>query len=486
MSRNRIIAIIAILAVLAGLFTASRIRSTRKLVKSAEQIQKEVGLPVDTSVVQVGNIEDTVPVTGTITALDTTTLSPKIMGKVVYVAAREGDFVRKGQVMVQLDPTDAQAALRQALAGLEAAHAGLSQARTTATVTDVQSNSAIQQAKAALVAAQANLQKIRKGARSQERMIAENQVATAKANLNNAQANLKRYKQLFAQGAVAQAQLDVYQTQYDVALAQYNSAKENLSLVEEGARREDVRAAETQVTQAREALRAAKANAGQTLIRREDIKNAQAGVSQAEAQIAIAKEQVKNTSIRSSIDGYVSKRMTEPGQTATVGVPLMEVVNVKIVYLQADVSETVLAKVKPGQAVGVSVDAYQNETFIGKVHKIYPTASTTTRNFSVRVSIPNPGSKLKPGMFGRGSIVTSANTNVVLIPQDAIEERDGKTVVFTLKGNTAKMHTIVKGLSNSQFVEAVPPSDISAGDVVITAGHENLQDGAKVEAQGQK
>ncbi len=312
--------------------------------------------------------------------------------------------MRRGQVVAQLDRSDYLAQLRQAEAGLQSAQARLSQAQTGYNVTTVQSSAAIEQAKAGLAAAQANYEKIKNGARSQERMIAENQVATAKANLDNAQANLKRYKQLYQQGAVAQAQLDVYQTQYDVAQAQYNSAKQNMSLVEEGARSEDVRAAQTQVTQAKEALKTAQANAGQNAIRQEDIKNARAGVAQAEAQVALAKEQLDNTNIISPIDGIVSNRMAEPGQMALTSVPLIEVVDLSTVYFQAGVSETVLSKIHPGQVVMVSVDAYPSAGFTGTVQKIYPTASANTREFSVRVHIPNPKHELRPGMFARGSV----------------------------------------------------------------------------------
>lgn len=484
MSKNRAIAIALIAVLFLAIFGIARERSKKKVVKSTAEIQKEMGVPVDTAMVQVGSIEDTIPVTGDIKALDTVSLSSKVPGKVVAVTVREGDPVRRGQVVVQLDRTDAEANLRQALAGLESAQARLSQARTNAAVTDVQSDAAIRQAQAGLTAAEANLQKVRTGARSQERLIAESGVATAKANLDNAQANLRRYKRLYEQGAVAQAQLDVAQTQYEVALAQYNSAKQNLSLVEEGARTEDVRAAETQVTQARETLRTARANAGQNALRQEDIKSAKAGVSQASAQVAIAEEQLNDTVIRSSTDGIVSSRMTEPGQTVSPGIPLMEVVNVGTVFFLADVSETVLAKVRPGQTVSVRVDAYPSESFIGKVQKIYPSATTTTRNFGVRIHVPNPESKLRPGMFARGSIISGANTGAILVPQDAIEERSGRQYVFTLEGSIVQIHEVNKGLSNPEFVEALPPTDIAAGDVVVTAGHEYLQDGSKVYKRG--
>ncbi|HOP79862.1 MAG TPA: efflux RND transporter periplasmic adaptor subunit, partial [Armatimonadota bacterium] len=480
MSRGKIIAFLLIAVVFFGLLGMAKVRGIKKETKTTDQIHAEVGKPIQTSRIELGGIEDTIEVTGDITALQTVTLSPKISGKVSYVTVREGDIVRAGQVIVQLDRSDAEANLRQATAGLESAQARLSQARTSASVTEVQSTAGIRQAEAALAAAEANLQKIKKGARSQERMIAENQVATAKANLNNADANLKRYKQLYQQGAVAKAQLDVYQTQYDVALAQYNSAMQNLSLVEEGARTEDVRAAETQVTQAREGLRAAKANAAQNALRQEDIKNAMAGVSQAKAQVALAQEQLNNTVITSPIDGVVSKRMTEPGQMATPGMPLMEVVSLSTVFFQANVSETVLAKVKPGQPVHVKVDAYPGQTFVGKVEKLYPTASTGTRNFSVRIQVPNPESQLKPGMFASGSIVTGGSKAAVLVPQDAVEDRAGRSIVFTVEENKVKMHTITKGLSNTQFVEVLMPTELEAGDMVVTSGNEYLEDGDKV------
>lgn len=480
MSKNRLIAIVLMAVLFAALFAVASMRNIRKESKTTAQIQEEMGIPVQTATVQMGSIEDTIPVTGDLTALDTVVLSSKIPGKVASVSVREGDAVRSGQPVVQLDRSDAEASLRQARAGLESARARLSQARTNASVTDVQSSAAIRQAKAALTAAEANLQKIRKGARSQERMMAESSVATAKANLDNAQANLRRMKQLFNEGAIAEAQLDVAQTQYDVALAQYNSAKQNLSLVEEGARTEDVRAAETQVTQAREALRTAQANAAQIALRREDIKAAMAGVSQAEAQVAIAREQLSNTVVRSPISGIVSERLTEVGETVSPGVPLMNVVNLGSVYFQADVSETVLAKVNIGQAASVAVDAYPGQTFVGKVQKINPSASVKTRNFSVRVGIPNPDSKLKPGMFARGSIITGVNTSALLVPKDAVEERNGRQYVFVINDGSVDMREINTGLSNAEFIEVLRPSNLATGEVIVTAGSEYLQDDSKV------
>jgi RND family efflux transporter MFP subunit len=489
MKRSTFVAIIMIAVVAVGMFAMGKIRSKKKITQTTAQIQQEVGVPVQTALVEVGSIASTIPVTGGINALDSVTLSPKIAGKVASVTVREGDTVRRGQVIVQIDPSDAIDNVRQAQAGLQAANARLSQARTSVGVTEVQSGAAIQQAKAGLTAAEANYEKVKSGARTQERMMAENQVSTAKATLGNAQANLKRYKQLFTQGAIAASQLDTFQTQYDIALAQYNSAKANLSMVQEGARTQDVQSALQAVNQAKDALVSAKANASQTSLRKEDVKSAQAGIAQAQAQVRLAQEQLANTSVRSSVDGIVAKRMVDPGQSVAPTQPLATLVDVKTVYFEAQVSETVLSQVRPGQTVDVKVDAYPKNTFIGKVAKINPMAATDTRNFGVRIHIPNVDGKLRPGMFARGSVITGGANGAVLVPQDAVEDRNGVEIVFTInkdeKGKTrVKKHAIIKGLTNTQFVELTPPSDIRVGDTVVTSGHESLDDNTLVLVKG--
>ena len=85
-----------------------------------------MGVPVQTASMQIGSIEDTVSVTGDLAALDSAILSAKILGRVVYVSAREGEIVKKGQIIIQVDKTDANAMLRQAEDGLRSAHARLS------------------------------------------------------------------------------------------------------------------------------------------------------------------------------------------------------------------------------------------------------------------------------------------------------------------------------------------------------------------------
>jgi RND family efflux transporter MFP subunit len=522
--RAVVVPLVVALLVAGALYGAARARQSRqpKPKPTRAEIQTQTGVPVEVGSVRRTDVVETVEVTGSISALSVVTLSAKVPGKVAYVAVRPGDPVSAGQVVVRLDDSDAVSSVRQAesslsqamtavrtaRAGVEVAKAALqqaearrSQAETALRIQETQSSTGVEQAKAALASAQARLEMLRKGAREQERLSAQNAVAQAKANMDNAASNLRRIQQLFKEGAVAESQLDQAQTQYEVARAAYNTAVQQASLVQEGPRTEEIRQAEAAVAQAEEALRMAQAAAAQTEVRREDVRTARAGVvqaranllqaqdqvnraedgvRQAKAALAIARENLANMSIASPISGWVSKRMTEPGQVANPGVPLMEIVDLGTVYFEAKVSETEIGKVRVGQPVSVSVDAYSGETFRGTVARIYPSASTSERSFGVRVTIPNPGQRLRPGMFARGKIEVARHRNLLVVPVESLVERGGETMVFKVVGNTAKAVVVnTKGETDS-LVKLAEPCELEEGDKVVVSGQSGLEDGSRV------
>jgi RND family efflux transporter MFP subunit len=446
--------------------------------KQPKQPPTNEGINVRTSFARTGDMASVIEVSGDIKALKSTVLSAKIGGRIVSVPYREGDYVCAGTVVVQQDTSDLNDQVRQAEAALLAAKARLSQAITTASLSDTQTEAQISQAKAALEAARANYELIRKGARSQEIATAENAVASAKANYENAKTNLERMRALFAEGALSKQQLDLAQMQYDVAHAQYESAKQQLSLIKAGAREEQIEAAEKQVKQAEEALRIAKANRAQKALRHEDIKAAKAAVAQAEAALAFARQQVINASITTPISGTISKRMAEPGQMATPGVPLIEVVALNTVYFEAEVSEIEIAKVKVGQPVTVTVDALPGKKFHGKVFKILPTADTQSRHFAVRIAIPNSKGEIKPGMFARGSIEIARHKNTVIIPKDALIVNGEGRAVYVVVNSTAKFKPITTGFESREEIEVL--SGIKPNDEIVIVGQDKLSDGVKV------
>jgi RND family efflux transporter MFP subunit len=478
--KKAIIALVIIVVALAAFTALSAKRSQKKIVPTQAQIRATAGLPVSVGAITKGDVEDITAVTGDIAALTSVSLASKTTSRVIDVAVREGDAVSAGQALIRLDPSDATSQVNAAEAGLLAARARLSQAQTAAASQETQSSAAIAQAKSGLDIAQSHLAVVKQGARTQERLVAQNAVDSAKANLANASSNYKRYKGLAEQGAISAQQLDTYKTQNDVAKAQYDSAVQQLSLIKEGARPEDIEAAESQVKQAREGLRTAKANASQVAIRREDIKNARAGVAQAQAALAKERSAYDDTLLRTTTSGIVSYRAVEPGQTAQFGSTLMTVVNLGTVYFQANVSERVIDKIKVNQPVSVSVDALRGKQFVGRISKIFPVASTASRNFMVRILVPNPGKDLRPGMFARGDIAVGVHNNKLLAPNDAIDERHGDNFVFVLEGKTVKMVPVQIGVTGLNATEILEPTSLKPGDRVVMAGRQGLQDKSKV------
>lgn len=477
-----IIAVIIILAV-GGLILRSHILRPKAPPPTTQQIWVASGIPVETSTIVRGDMEQTVETTGDITALNTASLSAKIAGRVRAVFVREGDQVSIGQTVAVLDQDDPMSNLQTAEASLASAVARLSQAKTNATVTKIETNSAIEQAQAMLNSAKSKLEVVKKPTRTQDRMVAENKVASTKADLDNAQANYQRNYSLVKEGAIAPSAFDVIKAQYLVAKANYKTAQDQLNMIVEGGRTEDISAAQSQVDVAREQLRAAKANASQNMLRQEDIKSAAAGVEQAKAAVAMAKQQLENTYIKSSISGQVATRTVDPGQVVSPGQSMITVVNLGSIYFKGDISEKQLGNVATGQRVRVLIDAFPGVPFEGKVVEMYPAGSTTSRNFSVRIAILGATQKIKPGMFARGNIVTDILHNTLLVPKDAIDERKGTQSVFTLSSNnTVKRHIVEVIRENRDFVEIQMPTDLKSGDVVATQGRQNLQDGAKVQA----
>lgn len=484
---------IVLIVVIAALYLSGTMRPKTPPVVTQTSLQQDAGIPVRTAEVRVQDVTDGLEVTGQLAANSVTNLSTKIAGKVEYVAAREGDTVHRGQLVIQLDASDAKEQLAQALAGMQQARAGVktaqakvTQAKTAARVGDVQNAASIRQAKAGVASAEARLHELQSGARSQERIQAQNAVDIAKANLEKARTDYNRYNSLLQQGAVAQAVVDSYKTALDVAQSSYNNSVQALSLVQEGARTEDIRAAEATLQQARQTLVSAEANAETSINRQADVRAAVAGLATAQAQVAsanaaigIARQNVANFKIYAPRTGSVIARNVEPGQYAQPGNSLLTIVDLDTVYLQANVSETDVARVKAGMPVNAVVDAYPNRIFSGRVESIVASADQASRIFITKVSIPNPDHALKPNMFARASIVTGRTTDAMVVPKVAVVNHEGKTTVVRMKDGAADVVPVTTGLTTGNDIVVKSPA-LHDGDKVIVSGQESLEAGDQV------
>jgi len=489
---------------LAGLATVP-LSCSRPEASVKNGLQATGGAAVSVQPARTGDISKTVSVTGSLVALNDVVVGPRTGGKVVAVHVREGDPVSAGQIVAVMDETDYRAQVDSARAALEAALTRERQARIMADqarnqlqqaelnldVTDRSTSAGLAVAKAALDSAEQSLAVIRQGARQQERQQAEQQVRAAKANLDKLAADLKRMRELHKDQAVSTSQLDQVQAAYEAAEAQYRTAQEALSLIKEGARREDIRRAELAVEQAREGLKKAEADRRMVDIRKNDVANARAALRSAEegvqaavqatrqarAALRLAENALNNAYVRSPISGFVAARLAEPGQQVGAGVPILRLVAPGSVYFQAGVPESEYADLRVGQKVVVTVDALPGERFDGRVSKVYPVASSAARSFTVRVDFP-ADSRLRPQMFARGVITVGTHKDTVLVPKDAVlfGDDNGQARLFVV-GSDKRAHErrVQPGYMDPAQVEIL--SGVKPGEKVIVAGQNALRDG---------
>jgi Cu(I)/Ag(I) efflux system membrane fusion protein len=166
--------------------------------------------------------------------------------------------------------------------------------------------------------------------------------------------------------------------------------------------------------------------------------------------------------------GIVLKREALPGKYVEPGTTLYEVADLSIVWISADIYESEVASVKLDQPISVSFAAYPGETFRGKMAYIYPTLNQEARTVRVRFELPNPGLKLKPGMYGNVTLQTDA-AKALVVPKEAVLETGLRQLVFIYRGHGRYEQTLVKlGRRNQDNVEVM--EGLKEGDrIVISA-----------------
>ena len=295
--------------------------------------------------------------TGTIEATEVDIRS-EASGKILTLHFDEGDWVKKRDVIAEID------------------HVKL----------DIE----LARAKAQLAEVEAQLTLLIKGLRDKEVERARETLLESKVLLKDTKREYKRIQKLYDEGVVDLGTRDKSEAAYETAQKRHEIAKKNFEIAAEGSRKEEI--------QAGEALKEA-----------------------AEAQVKLIEEQIADTTVMIPIDGVISERYVELGEFMSVGSLIATVIDLKHVWVMAYVSEKNLGKVKLGQQGKVMVDSFPDKEFIGKVTYISPEAEFTPKNiqtkeervklvFGVKIEVDNPDQELKPGMPADAVIVTGKGT----------------------------------------------------------------------------
>jgi HlyD family secretion protein len=264
--------------------------------------------PAKFAIVQRETLTLAVREVGTIEPLVKVAVKSKVAGRIMAIRVQEGDFVRKGQVIAIIDPTELERQVNQVKAELAAAEARWRQALTNLQIQETLLRQQWEQAHADLIAAQANFEKLMAGARPEEIEAAEASVRKAKSQLEAAQKELERQKQLYESRAIA----------YQQAEAELKIAEANLQKLLSGARPEEVAAAEADLKRAQAVLEEARQN----LERQKQIVEQGLARKQAEAELQSAKANLENA--KANLErkrtlyekGFVSKQELDSAEAA--------------------------------------------------------------------------------------------------------------------------------------------------------------------------
>jgi HlyD family secretion protein len=451
---------------------------------------------------------------GSVLPGQTVNLSPKSSGRVAAVFVEQGDLVKQGQKIAQMENADIRAQLLQSQANLRSAQANLSKSQNGTRPEE------ITQAKARVDSAQASFDKSQNGNRPEEIAQARAKVERAKADLqlsqsnapqdlsqaktqetaakakqNLAQIKLKRFQQLFRDGAVSRDRLDEatadYQTntaslseaqqkvrqvaskaQQDIAQRQASlaEAEQNLKQQLAGSRKEDTAKLAADLRQSQSAYDQSKKGS-----RSEEIAQLKAAVEAAEAQVLSSQVQMRESVIVAPFDGIITQRYASVGAFVTPTTTASkegQATSTSVVAIARDlevkvkVPEVDIGKVLVGQKVEVGADAYPDGKFLGTVRIVAPEAvvEQNVTAFEVRVSIDNdPTQKLKSGMNVNVSFVGKSAPAALMVPTVAIVRNKGKDgVLIPGKDNQPEFREIELGFSvrdKTQILKGIQSGD---------------------------
>ena len=296
-------------------------------------------------------------------------ISARINGHVVAVDVENNEFVKKGTVLVRIDPTDYQVALEHAQANYAMAMARAQASNVGVPITSVNSSSGISSAQAQVEQAQAAI-----AAAQKEHLAAQARVKQTEANYARAKSDLARYAQLVKKDEVSEQQYD-----HAVQTAEADSAAVTAAQSAAAAAEQNVALAQAQWAQAQAGLRASQTGPQRVRVSRAEAQAAEAAVKTAKAALDQAQLNVAYTTVRAPADGIVGKKSVEPGQNIGVGQALMAIVPVEGLYVTANYKETELKDMRPGDPATIHVDAY-NRDYQGHVLNI---AGATGERFSL-------------------------------------------------------------------------------------------------------
>lgn len=243
---------------------------------------------------------------------------------------------------------------------------------------------------------------------------------------------------------------------------------------------------------ARNALDRARTSFERGLLSQAGLEDAEARHSAAASQVTVARAQLASTQARldelsvtlsdttvvSPVDGFVGRRNLDPGAFAGGNTVVLSVVDIGIVRMVANLVEKDFRRVQAGAQARVEVDAFPGEQFTGHVSRVAPVFDPATRTATMEIEVPNPGFRLKPGMYARVRLTAERRPDALTVARAAIVDIQGRRGVYVVEDDVARFREVQTGITDNDRVEIA--SGLTEGARVVTTGALAIRDGERI------
>ena len=427
--RHRVFVVLLALGVLVTLLVAERVRKQQASAVPRRQIEVVVGVTMPVR----KDLDVKLAYTADVSPQKQVAIFAKVSGYIKRLGAELGDFVREGQLLVEVEAPELLAA--------------------------------VEQARAAVGTAEANFK------------VAESNVESARANAANQDANLARARAVANNDARNAARLEDLHNRGLISAMDRDNSRTNAESSQAA-----LGAAEAQLAVAR----------SQIDTQRSQVVLAQSNVDGARASLKIAQTNLDNTRIVAPFSGYISARNLYPGAavssqaagTSNSSVGILVLQDLAIVKVQVEVQERDISRVHVGSVARVLVDAYPGKIFEARATRIVHALDPRSRTLGVEMEIANREILLKPGMYGRVELVIDRHPGAVLVPNEAIWTEGDVVSVFVVQDGVVGRRPITTGVGEGTLVEVV--RGLAGDESVIVEGKELVREGQKVRAEMKK
>lgn len=215
-----------------------------------------------------------------------------------------------------------------------------------------------------------------------------------------------------------------------------------------------------------------------SLISAGDFEKIQYELEALKASYNLAKLELNYTEIRAPIKGVVSERFIKVGNVIDVNAATFMVTSLEPLVSYLHAPEREYGRIRTGQTATLQIDALQSAEFVATVARVSPVIDSETGTFKITIEVSDDSRRLKPGMFGRISIVYDSRADALQIPRGAIIEENGESSVFVIDGDQAQRRGIRTGYIDGPNIEVLDGLD--EGEEFVIVGQTSLKSGSTV------